>query len=42
MELKKDGVRAQRKEEESLVFLQKMASSQKMDIIVAVRNATLA
>lgn len=41
MEHKKDGVRTKKDEEEALTFLQKMAISRKMDINMAVRNATL-
>lgn len=41
MELRKDEVRLRKDKEESLNFLQKMASAHKMDINMAVKNAIL-
>lgn len=42
VDLRKDGNRSSKGEEEALAFLQKMAMMRKMDINVAIRNVVLA
>lgn len=42
VDLRKDGDRSSKGEEEALAFLQKMAMMRKMDINVAIRNVVLA